>query len=140
MGETETGVDSVVQTVAGQDYACSGEDDVADDDDHGEQENHRPVLGDHRRRDHHSDRDKEYGSEKVLDWLNNVVNMLAFRCFGQNRSHNEGSEGRRETDRCGQRDHPEAESDADNQQNLVVEIFLGLFQQGRDDVDAHKEP
>ena len=98
------------------------------------------MLGDHRRGDHHSDGDKEYRSEKILDRLHNVVNMFAFRSFGENGSHDEGSESGRETDRCGQCDHSEAEADADNKENLVVEIFLGLFQQGRNDVDSHEEP
>ena len=113
---------------------------MADYDDHGEQKDHRPVLGDHRRSDHHSDGDKEYGSEKVLDRLNDMVNMFAFRGFGEDGSHDEGSESGRETDRCGQCYHSEAEADADNKENLVVEIFLGLFQQGRDDVDSDEEP
>ena len=85
-------MDGVVQTVAGQDDAGSGEDDVADYYDHGEQQDHRPVLGDHRWGDHHSDRDKEYGSEKVLDRLYDVVNVFAFRSFCKDGPHNEGTE------------------------------------------------
>ena len=69
-----------------------------------------------------------------------MVDVFAFRGFGENGSHDEGSESGRETDRCGQSDHSEAEADADNKENLVVEIFLGLFQQGRNDVDSHEEP
>ena len=89
---------------------------------------------------HHAHGDEEDGSEEVLDALQKVLDALAFNGLRQYGTHHEGAEGGGETGRGGQRHHAEAEADGDNQEDLVVQVLLGLLQQDRNNVDAYQEP
>ena len=75
------------------DHTGSGEQDVGHDDDHGYQQDQRPVGGDGLRREHHSNRDEKDRPEKVLDRLDDFVNMFALSCFRKNGTHHESTQG-----------------------------------------------
>ena len=43
--------------------------------------------------DHHADGHEENGSEEVLDARDQMLYVLTFNGFGENRTHHEGAEG-----------------------------------------------
>ena len=66
--------------------------------------------------------------------------MFALDRLGEDGSHHEGAECGGEANGFGERDHAEAQADAYDEQDLVVEETTGPLEDGRDQVNAHQEP
>ena len=140
LGEAEARVDGVAQAAAGHQDTRAGEEDVAEHHEQRDDEDDEPVLRDDGRGDHHTHGDEEDGAEEVLDRRDDALNVLAFNGLSKNGTHHEGAERGGEAHGLGQRDHAEAQADADDEQDLVVEEAARPLEDGRDDVDAHQEP
>ena len=66
--------------------------------------------------------------------------MLALDGLSEDRTHYEGAKRRGESHRHGQRHHAEAEADADDQQDFVVDILAGPLEDARNYVNTDQEP
>ena len=66
--------------------------------------------------------------------------MLALHRFGQDGTHHERAQGRREAGAGGQRHHAETQAQAHYEQDFIVQVLPCLLEYGGDQVDAQQEP
>ena len=130
----------VFQTFPGERHTYGHEKNVGNhhherDDEYGE-----PVFSDNGRGDHHTHGDEEYRSEEVFDRGHEFLDFLGLDRFGKYGTHHKGSECGGEAHGLGKGNHSETQAYAHDEQDLVVDVFPGALEQGRDEVYAHEEP
>ena len=133
-------VDGLGEALPREQHAQGGDEELAHDGHHRDDEDGDDVTHDHLRVQHHADGEKEDRAEEILDPGGQVLHPLGMYRAGQQRAGQEGAQRRGEAQRFRQQNHAEADTQGSQQQGLVIHEFLRLAQEGREDIDAQDQP
>ena len=138
--ERKTGIRSGLEALSGQDGTAERKEQVADDNHQGQHQYGSPVCADNSRIHHHAHGNEENGTEQVFDAAQQMFDTLPFQGFGQDGTHDEGTQCGGKPYGVGNGYHTETQAHGHHQQGLVIEKFLGLFECRRNNIDANQEP
>ena len=138
--QRETGLNGVFQIGTRHQGSHSANERLDHQRDNHQGKNEFPIFRQYLRVNHHAHRDKEDGREEDFNTLRKTLNTMAFSGFRKNGTYYECTKSGGESHAVGNDHHGEAETEGDNQQVFIVDIFFELPQQCRNQIDTDHKP